>query len=59
MTFFMFKEDTRKKQFVALRMDNQLYSRLQNEAQQRGEDVSSVIRECITERLVEYGNNKT
>lgn len=45
MGFYFGEQDNRKKEFVAVRMESQLFRALKTEANQKGVDLSEIIRE--------------
>lgn len=45
------KKDQRKKQFIACRMELDLFKQLQAKAEQDNSDLSSVIRDCCRTAL--------
>lgn len=51
MAFYMDQKDERKKQYVACRMDLELFSSLKQEADRRGVDLSNCIRALCSEAL--------
>ncbi len=51
MSFYFDSQDPRKKEFVALRMEQQLFQQLKKEAAESGLDLSATIRRLCSEAL--------
>lgn len=56
MTFYLLEQDDRKREFVAVRMESQLFTALRQEADRRGEDLSQTIRSLCSESLKKQGD---
>ena len=51
MSFYFGEQDNRKKEFVAVRMESQLFRALKTEANNRGVDLSCCIRDLCNDFL--------
>jgi hypothetical protein len=53
MNFYLDEEDSRKKEFVAFRVEKPLFERIKAKAQSNNSDLSATIRDLVSRGLLE------
>jgi len=51
MNFYLDEEDSRKKEFVAFRVEKQLFDRIKEKAQSNNSDLSATVRNLVCRGL--------